>query len=313
MKLLQKITSTILVAIVLVCPFACASLPSDSKEPFFSVNYIDVGNGDCILVTFPDGKNMLIDTGEENVANQKRISNTFKNYSVTHLDYLLLTHTDVDHIGNALYILQNYSVTTAYIPYVKHAELFYQFNLVEQKLLEKDIEVVYFDSNLSIESDYKLYFLSPIPTSCLDSPYNDFNATSCPSEQLINDISAVVYLEYKGIRFLFTGDISYRVERDVVDNYKCGIYSKNVKLENIDYLKVAHHGSSDSSSLDFLSLVCPINAVISVGASNNYSHPSTATLERLLECNSKVNILRTDVCGDVSITIDANGNVKTNN
>jgi competence protein ComEC len=129
-----------------------------------------------------------------------------------------------------------------------------------------------------------------------------------------------VYLEYKGVRFLFTGDNSSQKEQKLINDYKSGaierfLFNKEVtvNLESIDFLKVAHHGSDDSTCADFLALTRPKNAIISVGGNNIYGHPSTSTLVKLEVANENVNVLRTDVKGTISVMVNKQGivNVQT--
>ena len=112
-------------------------------------------------------------------------------------------------------------------------------------------------------------------------------------------------MQSSGVRMLFTGDAEKSQEQYVLNNYLVGIYSSmhEVNLYDIDLLKVAHHGSNDSSSSDFLDVLKPKNAVFSVGGDNIYGHPITSVIERVLTANSNCNIYRTDYLGTISFAI----------
>ena len=124
----------------------------------------------------------------------------------------------------------------------------------------------------------------------------------------MNNSSAVIYLQYKDKRFLFAGDASSEVENKIMELYELSCFEEFVKLKDIDFLKVAHHGDSGASSKDFLKLLKPKNAIISVGANNRFNHPSTVTLSRLNEIGS--NLFRTDVLGNIAVNVNDAGAYK---
>ena len=283
------------------------------NEPYtgFMVNYLDVGQGDAIFIRLPDGNTMLIDCGLSNETNQETIKKFFTDYNLTKIDHFVLTHPDLDHIGNARFILNNYQVQTVYIPYINSAlrpsfiEFFNVLDLIEQKQIEKEIS----SYGISIvTNDYKLVFLSPQPTDNTDGNYADLNSQQMPDDKLINNVSPIIYLECLGKRFVFAGDAQRDVEKQVVQMYQTGFYNimyKNISinLDNVDYLKLSHHGSNDSSCEEFLSLLKPKNVIISVGANNFYGHPASEVLQRLDEIVGEYNIYRTDRNGNILIKL----------
>lgn len=315
---IKRIFSVLLIIIHCAFFFACGV----NREPNLSnvtldkgklsVHYLDVGNGDCILVGLPNGKVMLIDTADKSKVNESLIKSALSKNGITKLDYFILTHMDFDHLGNSLAVLEDVRVENAYLPYVKNKQLFSHFVGVENLLNEGSAKINYFDTSISIvEDDYKLFFLNPEPMTEVDSFLNRLNGTVNPDSSLINNVSAVVYLEYNGVRFVFSGDIERQAESELVNNFNSKIFDSRINLNGVDFLKVAHHGSSDASSKDFLNLLKPKNAIISVGADNNYGHPSTTTLQRLINSNENVNIFRTDVNGTISVFVDSSGVVTT--
>lgn len=279
----------------------------------FSVHFINVGQGDSALIRFDDGKFMLIDCGSKNAYTSEQIVSTIDSFGGI-LDYLVLTHTDTDHVGNACDIVSNLKVNKAYIPFIEDARLFPAFYNTVEKLDENGTELEYSDIYDYIEGEnYFVAFLYPQPTGVSESIYDYVNLSDEITEEDTNDLSPMIYIEYASVRFLFAGDASANTEAEVINMYSIGMYSEiypqNIILEDIDFLKVAHHGSSGSSTEDFLKVTRPKNAIFSVGGNNIYGHPSAMTMNRLIEANKKVDFWRTDVYGTVSVTVDADGNV----
>lgn len=281
----------------------------------FSVHYLDVGQGDAILINFPDGKNMLIDTGDDSDAVANYVIECVSKTDASQIDYLVLTHTDTDHIGNAPDIIDAFTIKKAFVPKVTHLEKFQMFSAVLDKLNDQNTEIVISSSSVSLSGeDWFLAFLSPAPPNVFGSSYVDFNSAEIPTSEQINNLSPIIYLDYKGNRFLFTGDAGVSQENYVINNYLSNTYdimygAGKVKLENIDFLKVSHHGASDASSEKFLQLLSPRNVVISVGE-NNYGHPSTAILTRIQMVSPDVNFYRTDVNSTISARFDAQFGIK---
>ena len=295
------------------------TLPPD-KPPFtpcFSVNFIDVGEGDCIFIQFNDGKTMLIDSGDKNENLSNKIVDFIKKKSVDKIDYFLLTHPDSDHIGNALDIIENFDIGVMFLPDITlgNLSLFPLYQEILDKINQKEIAVNTSDCyDLVKENDYFFAFLSPSPKAFLDSSYRDFLMTETPSSTQVNALSPIVYLDIDGVRFIFTGDAPFSQEKVALSLNRINkvYYQKqgiSVNLENIDFLKVGHHGANDSSSWDFLETLTPKNFVISVAGNNFYGHPTTEVLERILTVNPNGKIYRTDVHGTISVLIDDDGQI----
>lgn len=296
-----------------------ASLTEFKVYKGFSVHYLDVAQGDCIFINFPDGKNFLIDTGESNNVNENTIKSFLSAYSITKIDNLLLTHPHLDHIGNAEFILQNYQVEKVYLPYVAQALLpqFEKFSKILSILEQKQIahQISTYDVAVKGE-DYFLAFLSPEHTDIANGLYSQFNLSLMPEERQINNLSPIVYLECLGKRFVFTGDALSENQNLVVDLYNAGFYNfifdkynKVIDLNNIDYLKLAHHGAENGAVTNFLKLTKPKNVIVSVGANNFNGHPSTETFEKLDNLVGEYNLYRTDLNGNITIYLE-DGNFK---
>lgn len=315
----RRIITIILTILIVCCNLFTACDKGYNPLPFtegsFSVHFLDVGQGDAILVCFSDGKTMLIDTGEASQARTNYVKDCIKGTGKNKIDYLVITHADSDHIGNALTLTDAFGVGVAYLPDVKDDTLFNELTLLKSALAKKNTEIKVSSYIQSIEGDdWFVGFLSPAPAGNPNSSYDDFNASEMPTSSQSNNLSPIIYLECKGKRFLFTGDAGVSQERLVIDNYKSSIYDllfgkSRVNLDGVDVLKVSHHGASDATSEYFLETVRPKNAIISVGE-NNYGHPSSATLLRIQTISPDVDFYRTDLNGTISVGFDANFNLK---
>ena len=292
------------------------------------VYFIDIGQGDCIFIELPDGKNMLIDTGEKRNAGKAKIDKYLrdeKGNKVT-IDYCVATHPDSDHIGLMPYVYEQYDVLKSYRPYVysenkSASALPYELN---KGIKIKNSSNIYYDyiTNVNAEQTYWEFFKDDSDfsngftgkdgeiyeyTVNFVMPYadnlNDYQYFTTP-----NDFSAVIMLEYADRKILFTGDIEYETgKKGAEQSFIREFSTSNPAMVDCDVLKVAHHGSDSSTSPEFLSLVKPEYSVISCGLSNTYHHPSNSTLKNLVKCGS--DIYRTDLQGTIILTIDSKGEI----
>lgn len=290
------------------------------------VYFIDIGQGDCIFIELPDGKNMLIDTGEKRNAGKTKIDKYLrdeKGNKVT-IDYCVATHPDSDHIGLMPYVYEQYDVLKSYRPYVysenkSASALPYELN---KGIKIKNSSNIYYDyiTNVNAEQTYWEFFKDDSDfsngftgkdgeiyeyTVNFVMPYadnlNDYQYFTTP-----NDFSAVIMLEYADRKILFTGDIEYETgKKGAEQSFIREFSTSNPAMVDCDVLKVAHHGSDSSTSPEFLSLVKPEYSVISCGLSNKHRHPLKSTLDNLLKCGS--DIYRTDLQGTIILTIDSKG------
>lgn len=312
----MKVFTAISTAFVALFLTACVNMPQfdiNIPEDFngLAVYYLDVGQGDALVLSLPDNKVMLIDSGESSESVSEDIKKAVKTIG-DKIDYLVISHPDADHVGNAKSIIDEFYVDTAYLPYLKNPSRFIEYYDFYRTIENKGVKVNCSDYTDHIDGeDYFIAFLSPVHYDHADSPYTDVNISDSPSSIDINAVSPIIYLEYKGVRFVFTGDAPTKIEKKVVENYNAGLYDgffgdNKVNLEQIDFLKVSHHGSNDASCEEFLSLLQPANAVVSVG-DNYYGHPSTAALNRITKANADVNVWRTDTDGTISVFVDGDG------
>ena len=281
--------------------------PLKNYDGGFTVTYIDVGEGDSIYFNFPNGKTMLIDTGKASETNLRRILG----YSGSSLDYLIITNVNTDHLGNSVEVLKNVTVRNAFVPKVVYSEYYPIYEQIIDKLNSMGAVVKYSDNTVSFsEGGVNVYFLSPDKSGIVDSAIDDFNLAENPTEKQKNNISPIIFMEYNGVKFMFESDADSSQEQVAI--HKARYFGEGITLQSIsdvDFLKVAHHGANDGTSEDFLSVVKPKNAIISVGAENTYSHPSARVIQRLTDTNSDINIYRTDVYGSIRVNVSASGTI----
>ena len=290
------------------------------------VHMLDVGQGDCIYVQLPDGKDMVIDCANYNN------SSTYQKETFDYLDayieddtveYLMLTHCDSDHVYFMDDLLVRYQVDNLYMPNVlatpKNEELKNQIaELDTSRFTDKDtIDSVTYaqffiaaltepnctitlnvdkdaSSNTIIieETSYRLVFYCPT-----QEYYDDNNLNSAERK---NAISPIGILEYNGRKVMLTGD-SNEINEPLV-------MARTGKID-CDILKVGHHGSATSTSTAFLDCYTFEYALISCNAAGNtFNHPRQDTLDRLAQHD--IDVYRTDNNGNVVVSVDKDGNIK---
>lgn len=234
-----------------------------------AVHFIDVGQGDAALIVC-DEHAMLIDGGGTD--SSRTMYTYLKRYGVSHLDYIIGTHPDADHIGGLPGALNFASADNVFCSVTEHDTR--AFNSLVKYAGEqgKQITVPKTGSTYAL-GDAAVRLIGPINNSS-DS----------------NNNSIVARISYGSNTFLFMGDAEAAEENDI-------LHSQYGKLLKSDVLKVGHHGSDTSSTEAFLEAVSPQYAVISVGENNSYGHPSADVVKRLEKLGTKV--YRTDTDGDI--------------
>ena len=257
-------------------------------KPYFNKNYyiyyLDVGQGDSILLVYPHNHAVLIDTGGKITYQKEEWQKSNKEYNISDntikflksigikkIDYLILTHGDYDHMGEAINLVENFKVEKVI------------FNCGELNDLEKELiyvldkkKIPYYSciEELNID-DNKLFFIN-------NKDYDNEN-----------DNSSVIYTELDNYKFLFMGDAGVEVEEDLIEKYN---------LQDIDVLKVGHHGSKTSSGKIFINEINPKYSIISAGKNNRYGHPNDSVLDNLEDSK----IYRTDLDGSIMFKINNN-------
>lgn len=274
---IKKKAILIVLSVTLLIIIVQVFYPADNLK----VNFINVGEGDCILIEAPNRINILIDGGgtpqsDFDVGN-KIVIPYLRRKGINEIDLLILTHPHLDHLEGLLPILKEFKVDM-----VLDSGLLCDSSEYKEfisLILEKGISYhkAKAGDNFIFSNNLEIFLLNPL----YDSDFYE--------ESDFNNASIVVKLFYKNANFLFTGDIEEAAEK------------KLLVWQNIlqsDILKVAHHGSSTSTNLEFLDKVNPNIAVITVGK-NHFGHPSQKIIERLEDKN--IQIYQTDEDGTVII------------
>lgn len=255
------------------------------------VYYLDVGQGDCALIITENRKDVImIDTGgtieyekeswEERNSNYTLADNiiTFlKSLGIQKINLLIITHGDYDHMGEARTLVESFKADEVI------------FNVGDYNDLEYEL--------IKALDDKKISYYKGL---------NEINMGKCELQFLNtriydneNDNSNVIYLEINNYEFLFMGDAGIEKEQDILKKYK---------LNDIDFLKVGHHGSKTSSSKEFINEINPKYSIISVGKNNRYGHPNDSVLNNLKDSS----IFRTDLNGSIEIKLMKNSyNIRT--
>lgn len=222
-----------------------------------SVSFIDVGQGDCTLI-MSNEKNILIDCGEEEKSDT--VIGYLEFAGVKKLDLVIVSHPHSDHYGGMAHILQRFDCDLVLMPEIdesmindKSAYALFM-RTVEKRNIELKSPVI--GEEFRLADNAFLEILSPIRTD-----YED-----------LNDVSIMARYEHGENSFLFTGDVGFEAEYDIIDS--------GADID-VDILKVGHHGSAGSTSEEFLHYVTPETAVFEVAKENKYGHPKREVFERL--------------------------------
>lgn len=261
-------------------PTATAGLPTQTKvsEPVkgqLKVHHIDVGQADSILIQSPGGKTMLIDAG--NNPDGRNVVTYLKQQGVNKINIIIGTHPHEDHIGGLDTVIQSFDIGAVYMPKVSSNTKTFEDVLAAVKNKGLKVTTAAGGINLDLDTDLKIEMFAPN-----SSKYDE-----------INNYTAVCKVSYGNTAFLFDGDAEEVSEKEMINK------GYNLKA---DVLKVGHHGSSSSTSMEFLDKVNPRYAVISVGKGNDYKHPNKSTMEKLR--NKGIPVYRTDQCGTIIAVSD---------
>ena len=243
---------------------------NNNVDGSLSVHFIDVGQGDCIYINQGE-YNMLIDAG--NNEDGEKLVSYLKSLNVNGFDYVIGTHPHEDHIGGMDDIINNFEIENYYMPDKLSTTKTFEdvLDALDAKGLSYNVP--------KIDDEFKLG----------DATFKVIYSGDDTND--INDSSIVLKMTYGDNTFLFTGDATSNVEEIILN--------KDIKS---DVLKVAHHGSSYSSTTEFLDKVDPKYAIISVGKNNSYNHPASITLQKL--SNRDIKVYRTDLDGTIIFTSD---------
>lgn len=290
----SKKTNFVFAALLILVFFVWALLLSPDHgglvainiNPELRVDFINVGQGDAILLRTPMGKNYLIDAGanvpiaEARREGRELAHNYLRTLGVGHLDGVVITHWHNDHLGGLLPVLRLFDVDMVYEPPgAFETEAYKDFEAICSK---QHIKRVTTKAGDVLEWGNELFVQALHPEKPLSGKeYAD-----------VNNLSIVLLARYGKVQMLFAGDIEEDAEREVM-NYGEALRSQ--------ILKVPHHGADTSDYFRFLQLVAPEIGVIMVGANNAFRHPSVRTLTQYERLGTK--LYRTDRHGNIRLFV----------
>lgn len=285
-------------------------------EGTLEMTVIDIGQGDCIFLQFPDGQTMIMDAGSEfrstNEYDQLTAHLTLR--GIDSLDYVFITHSDYDHIRYMQDIFEDYEVKNIYMPRVaddmsatwtKTVAAIEEETWTNESGETVDSEIYYTVGDFVIQGeDWTMNC-----HSYLEDDYPSVKESS--SAEVKNAVSPICFLEYADRTIVLTGDSNERNEEYLLER---GVLNKDA-----DVLKVGHHGSRTSSLQEFLNAVDCEYAVISYGEDNDYGHPTPELMSRLEDYtdvrpdndyNGYKYVYETPKDGNVSVFVDGNGTLR---
>ena len=244
----------------------------NTNNDLLKVHYLDVGQGDSIFIELPNNETMLIDAAES--YQSENIINYIKNLNYQKIDYVIGTHPHTDHIGGLKDIINTFGIGKIYMPKVVSTTKTYESLLMAIK-----------DKNLKINT-------AKAGTSIIDTDTLKINILAPNSETYteLNNYSVVTKITYGTTKFLFMGDAEKLSENEIKENVTA------------DVIKIGHHGSNTSSSIDFIKKVNAKYGIISVGLNNKYNLPKEETITNWE--NSGTKIYLTSINGTITAISD---------
>lgn len=285
-------------------------------EGTLEMTVIDIGQGDCIFLQFPDGQTMIMDAGSEFASENTydELTAHLELRGVTSLDYIFITHSDYDHIRYMPDILEDYEVENIYIPRVADdmsatwgdtIEAIEAETYTSENGAQVPAKVNYTVGDFTIEGENWVMECH----SYLDEDYPNVKKSS--SAEIKNSVSPVCFLKYADRTIVLTGDSNERNEEY--------LFERGVLDVDADVLKVGHHGSRTSTMDYFLDEVDCEYAIVSYGAENEYGHPTPELMDRLENYRDKQPdddyngfkyIYETAKDGNVGVFIDGGGTLR---
>lgn len=278
-KLNKNVMKTVVIYLLLIVVINITLFNLDES---ISIRFIDVGQGDSILIKTQRG-NFLIDTGGNIFGDFDIGENILQPYldkeGIFKLEGVFITHFDGDHCKSLLYLMDNMKIENIYFGYNRPGNIYYDEIIKKANLKKIPITILNVGDKLILDGNTNITVLGP-RKELLNNPNN--------SE---NDLSLVLMLNYFHNKILFTGDIEKLGENSLIKD-----------LKQADFLKVPHHGSKTSSSEGFLDVVMPKIAFVSVGRNNSFGHPHKEVLDRYYSKGTK--LYRTDELGLINLILD---------
>lgn len=278
----SKAVTVIVISAIILASFVGSYFTKDSEQAYKNaglrdtsqsesgemyVSFIDVGQGNCTLVTLDDTA-ILIDSGETGAA--QTVENYIKNLSITELDCVIVTHPHSDHMGGMSKLLYEFEIGDLIMPEIPESII------PTTKTYEKFLTAVSDNAERVIAAEPDETYSYGEITVEIFAPLRDYDD--------LNEMSVVSRISYGETSVMITGDATTTVERELL--------SRDIDY-SADILNVGHHGSKTSTSEKWLEAVNPTYAVICCGANNDYGHPHSSVIERLESSN--VEYYRTDL------------------
>jgi competence protein ComEC len=293
-KIFLKRAFLILIAGINIILLLSLSPSHDVAPKNLRIDFLDVGQGDAAVIEFPSGEKFLVDAGPKTFsydAGEKVVAPFLRRRGISQIDAIVVTHPHSDHVGGVPYLIRNFAVKQV-IDASQRAQsaLYYDY----ESLIPNIRHVVTAGIQLAAIPNVRLYTLHPIDS------FLDVDSTD--GYDHLNNTSVVFKLVYGTTSFLFAGDAEIPVEEHLDSVYQSFLKS--------DVLKGGHHGSSTSSSAEFLANVAPKEVIVSVGKFNKFRHPSPKVIRRFKDLG--IHIHRTDEEGAIIFESDGRSIFRVN-
>ncbi len=260
-----------------------------TKQNYLKVVFMDVGQGDATYFQFKNGEQMLVDCSQD-----RRVLHALGKqmwfYDRT-LDYLVVTHPDLDHYGGCIDVLKRYRVKNIIYTGIKKSDDKFWRSFWDQYKRENSNYITITEPEQMKISSSSLHFLYP------DHDLREDRTLSNSKEKIsTNETSIVFKLNHQDTSLLMSGDAEHDLEKYLTEEHSTDLQA--------EIYKMGHHGSAGSSNPFFINKIEPKHSIASAGKDNNFGHPSYRVIKRLQRLGSK--IWRTDKDGDITIRIYKN-------
>lgn len=270
---MQNKTRIVIISLIFLL-FSFSSVKAEqTNQSDMQVHFIDVGQGDSVLIQTPTGKNILIDGGPPKAG--KKVIDYLRAHHIEIIDLLIATHPDIDHIGGLPDIMKAFNIKHILESGKSHITMTYAKYVNQIRQQHIPLTTAKLNEKLTLDHLLDIQILNAYEKG-----------------KNMNESSIVLRVLYDQVSFLLTGDVGHQIEAKLVEQF-------NIKS---DVLKIGHHGSKTSTSFEFLRRVNPKTAIITYSKKNDYGHPVGHVIANLNRLG--INIYSTGVYGDVVIRTD---------
>ncbi|MBM7601960.1 beta-lactamase superfamily II metal-dependent hydrolase [Virgibacillus halotolerans] len=273
MNLFRQLSISITIFMIIISFFIMPASTYSEAQPEMQVHFIDVGQGDSMLIQTPSNKNILIDAGPPKSG--KRVVNYLKKHHIKEIDLLIATHPDIDHIGGLPLVMKSVKVDQILDSGKMHSTKTYAKYLYQIRAQAIPFKIAKQKEKIEVD------------------PLLDIRILNSSGQSKNNNQSSIALkLTYGDIDFLLMSDVEREQEKELLDKFD---------LE-AEIIKVAHHGSNTSTSAEFLKHVKPKVAMLTYSKTNDFGHPVNRVIENLYKMDAL--IYSTAAFGNVVITTD---------